>query len=333
MALPTIAVSMGDPAGIGPELVIKVLSDSSVYRRCRPVVVGDEGTLRDACRSFDAQPQIRLIDRIDKNSGSPLVIDVIRPEDLDISATRPGELSAAAGHAAARCLTTAFNLAMNGEVQGVVLAPMNKQAFHLAGYDDVDELEYLSKLVGGADPVLLGAVHPTLWTVAVTAHIPFRSIADRLTVDSIVRHIHLLHDVLQKVGAGDRPIAVAALNVHAGEGGLFGREEIDVIAPAIEAARCAGLAVEGPVPADTVFVRARDGDFAGVVCMYHDQANIARKLLATRSGATIFLGLPVVCATTAHGTAFDIVGQGVADPGSLRAALNYAAVLAPPPTS
>ncbi len=333
MTLPAIAVSMGDPAGIGPELVVKVLADPELYGRYRPLVVGDDRVIRDACRLLDARCEVRRIDDVGDASGSPTVIDVLRPTGLDVADVRPGELSAVAGSAAAHCLTTAFELAMAGAVQGIVLAPMNKQAFHLAGYADLDELAYLGRLTNCPEPVLLGAVNPSLWTVAVTTHVPFRAIADLITIERVVRHARLLHDVLRRIGAANSRVAVAALNVHAGEGGLFGREEIEVIAPAIEAARREGIDVEGPCPADTVFVRARAGDFAGVVCMYHDQANIARKLLATRSGATIFLGLPVVCATTAHGTAFDIVGQGVADPGSLRAALNYAAALALPPAS
>jgi 4-hydroxythreonine-4-phosphate dehydrogenase len=322
---------MGDPAGIGPEIVAKVLADPSVYALCEPVVVGDAGVLRDACRLIGSAATVTAPDRIGEEMGTPARIVVIRPEGLVVAGIGPGDLCAAAGRVAARSMRTAFELGVAGAVQGVVLAPMNKQAFHLAGYAEVDELEYLAKLADGADPVLVGAVNPALWTVIVTTHVPFRAIADLLTVERISRHIRLLAEVVRRVGAGDRPIAVAALNVHAGEDGLFGREEIEVIAPAIAAARGEGIDVIGPVPADTVFVRARDGEFAGVVCMYHDQANIARKLLATWQGATLFLGLPVVCGTTAHGTAFDIAGQGVADPGSLCAAVAYVAALVPSP--
>jgi 4-hydroxythreonine-4-phosphate dehydrogenase len=193
----------------------------------------------------------------------------------------------------------------------------------------MDELAYLADLTHSPAPSSVGFVERIL-TVAVTEHVPFRDVAGLITKERVLRSITGLHAAMTRLQGPGATMAVAALNVHGGEGGLFGREEIDEIGPAIEDARAAGLAVQGPIPADTVFVRARDGEFGGVVCMYHDQANIARKLLATRSGATLFLGLPVVCATTAHGTAFDKAGQGVAEPASLAMALRCVATLATP---
>ena len=167
-----------------------------------------------------------------------------------------------------------------------------------------------------------------VWAVAVTEHIPFKDIAPLITRVRVRRYIAHLQDALVKLGYAEPRIAVAALNPHAGEGGLFGSEEIDEIAPAVADARRDDIRVEGPVPADIVFKRALDGDFDGVVCMYHDQMNIARKLQPRGDIATLWMGLPVIGATTAHGTAFDIAGQGIADPGSLRVALDYAIRLA-----
>jgi len=225
------------------------------------------------------------------------------------------------------CLARAFQLAMDGQAQGVVAAPLHKEAFHLAGYDYPDELAYLADLSGSPDPVIMGVAR-SVWTVAVAEHVAFRDILALVKTNRILNRTRKMHDTLKQTGLAAPRIAVAALNVHAGEGGLLGREEIEEIGPAIQQAQDAGMDVEGPVPADMVFARAFKGDFDGVVCMHHDQANIARKLQPMNQGATIFVGLPVAYGTTAHGTAFDIAGRGIADPGSLQAALEYVVRLA-----
>jgi 4-hydroxythreonine-4-phosphate dehydrogenase len=208
-----------------------------------------------------------------------------------------------------------------------VAAPLHKEAFHLAGYSYPDELAYLADLSGSPDPVTMGVAR-SVWTVAVAEHVAFRDILGLITTDRILGLVHKMDDTLRRAGLTAPRIAVAALNVHAGEGGLLGREEIEVIGPAIQCAQRDGIDVQGSVPADMVFVRAFRGDFDGVVCMHHDQANIARKLQPMNQSATLFVGLPVAYGTTAHGTAFDIAGQGIADPGSLQAALQYVIRLA-----
>jgi 4-hydroxy-L-threonine phosphate dehydrogenase PdxA len=237
-----------------------------------------------------------------------------------------GKLDPAMGKAAALCLQMAFEMALAKEVDGVVSAPLNKEAFHLAGYQYADELEYLADLTESPETFMLGVAN-SIWTAIVTEHVPFRDIVDLIKKDRVLQISARLHDSLRKAGFSSPRIAVAALNVHAGEGGIFGREELDEIGPAIQEARRRGMDVQGPVPADIVFVRALEGDFDGIVFMYHDQANIARKLQPKGEGATVFMGLPVVCGTTAHGTAFDIAGRGIADPGSLQAALKYTVML------
>ena len=238
-----------------------------------------------------------------------------------------GKVDAAMGKSAAQCLELAYDLAMSGHVHGVVSAPMNKESFHLAGYHYYDELVWLAEVTQSAEPFLVGAMD-SMWTVTVTEHIPFKEIATLIQKERILTRTRQLYDVLVRVGFAEPRIAVAALNPHAGEGGLFGNEEIDEIAPAVRAAQQDDINAVGPIPADTVFLRTQAGEFDGVVCMYHDQANIARKLQPSRSGATLFMGLPVVCGTTAHGTAFDIAKQGVADAGSMRDALAYVVRLA-----
>jgi len=326
MDKPVIAITMGDAAGIGPELIVKTLSVGTVWDSCSPFVVGDPGVMRDICKVVGANLRFKAVERLSEASFSPPGIDVLCPEGLHIDCVPWGRVDPAMGRAAALCLKTAFGMAMEGEVQGVVSAPLNKEALHLAGYQYTDELAYLADLTNSHEAFMLGAILAivdSIWTITVTGHIPFRDVLDLIKKDRILWRIRKMNDVLKKVGFAEPRIAVAALNAHAGEGGLLGREEIDEIEPAIQEARVQGMNVEGPVPADMVFVRALAGDFDGIVCMYHDQANIARKLQPKRKGATIYMGLPVVCGTTAHGTAFDKAGKGIADPGSLEAALQY----------
>jgi len=323
MEKPTIAITMGDPAGIGPELIVKVLADKTVYEKCRPFIIGDAAVLRDICRVVGAELTFSTIENLAEARFSPPEIDVLHPAGLQLEQVTWGKLAPEMGEAVAECLRTAFELALAGEIQGIVSAPLNKEAFHLAGYDYRDELAFFADITGSADTFMMGVVEP-IWTVSATEHIAFKDIVALIKKDRILWYAGQMHQVLTRVGFNDPRIAVAALNPHAGEGGLFGREEIDEIEPAVREAQARGLKVEGPVPADMVFVRALAGDFDGVVCLYHDQANIARKLQPKETGATLHMGLPVICTTTAHGTAFDKAGQGICDPGSLAAALNYA---------
>jgi len=327
MRKPTIAIAMRDPTGIGPELIVKVLSDDSVSERCRPFIIGDLRTMRAAATALGSTLDFRPIDDLAGarfQQGAP---DVLNPPGLDLDPPLPPAVHPKLGEAAARYLALAYALALEARVDGVVMAPMNKESFRAAGYDFFDELQFLGELTGSADPFILGAAGP-VWAVAVTEHIPFKDIVGQMSVERVCRYIAHLQGVLRKLGYASPRIACAALNPHAGEGGLFGTEEIDIIAPAIAEAQTADIDVCGPVPADIVFKRALNGDFDGVVFMYHDQMNIARKLQPRADIATLWMGLPVIGATTAHGTAFDIAGQGIADPGSLRAALDYVIRLA-----
>lgn len=327
MSKPVIAITMGDASGIGPELIVKVLSDPAVYDRCQPFVVGDLRVMRDNAARLDSPMTFHQIDDLAQARFALDTVDVLSPAGFQLGDVAAPGVNPALGRAAALYLQTAFELAMAKQVQGVVSAPMNKESFHLAGYEYFDELEFLADITHSDETFILGSLGP-VWAVAVTEHIAFKDIVSHIKTGRVVRTIQRLNDVLDKVGFESPRIAVAALNPHAGEGGLFGREEIDEIAPAVEQVRAGGIQAEGPVPADIVFKRALDGDFDGVVCMYHDQMNIARKLQARQHIATLFMGLPVIGATTAHGTAFDIAGQGIADPGSLAAALDYAIKLA-----
>ncbi len=326
-AKPTIAIAMGDPAGIGPELIVKVLADRDIFERCRPIIIGDLLTMRNTAASLGATMRFRPIAELAEAQFQPLAPDVLAPPGFALGAPLPPAAHPKLGEAAGRYLALAYELAMEGGVDGVLMAPMNKESFRAAGYDYFDELQFLGELTGSEEPYILGAAGP-IWAVAVTEHIPFKDIVSQLSVERVCRYIEHLHSVLRKLGFASPRIACAALNPHAGEGGLFGREEIDIIAPAIGKAQSSDIDVSGPVPADIVFKRALEGDFDGVVCMYHDQMNIARKLQPRADIATLWMGLPVIGATTAHGTAFDIAAKGIADPGSLRAALDYVIKLA-----
>jgi 4-hydroxythreonine-4-phosphate dehydrogenase len=328
-----IAITMGDPTGIGPEIAVKTLARAAGRALCRPLLVGDPRVFVRAARTAGVELPMREVDDVARARFSPEVVDVLCPPEGRVGEWAFGQVDPAAADAAMRCLGYAFELALEGRVDGLVSTTLHKEAFHLASYDYSDELAYLEELASSRGLVAPGearmlGVAAGIWTIAVTGHVPFRAIADLVTEERVLSAIVALHETLLRADAAGSRIGVAALNVHAGEGGLYGREELDEIGPAVARARSHGIEAHGPVPADAVFARALAGDFEGVVFMYHDQANIARKLQPRGTGATVFLGLPVPCATTAHGTAFDIAGRGIADPGSFEAALRVTAQLA-----
>ncbi len=327
MRKPIIAVTMGDPNGIGPELVIKVLSDEDIYGYCRPLLVADPNAIAETAQAIGKEINIRSIMDVSEAEFSFSTLDILCPKGLQVPKIQWGVIDTAMGKGAAVCIEKAFRLAMENKVHGVISTTLNKEAFHNAGYDYLDELAYMAEITNSKDTTVMGVIDQ-FWTIPVTEHLPFREIADRITRNRVLKCIEFLNDALRRVGKQKPRLAVAALNVHAGEGGLFGNEEMEEISPAIEIARSNGIIAAGPFPADTIFVTVLNEKYDGVVCMYHDQANIPRKLLATRTGVTLFMGLPVPCATTAHGTAFDIAGKGVADPGSLANGLKYTAMLA-----
>jgi len=327
MQPPIIALTMGDPAGIGPELVVKLLAEEAVYRKCRPFVIGDLAVMQEIAQMLRSPLRFRAIEDLSDARFTPGEVDVLQPEGLPPGHAPWGSINAQMGQAAALCLTTGMELGQAGQVHGMVAAPMSKEAFHLAGYNYMDELAYLAGLTRSRDTFTAGLVG-RFWTASVTEHIAFRDIAGLITRPRVLAAIRRLDALLRGVGRSNAKIAVAALNPHGGEGGMLGDEENAEISPAIRDAWALGIDARGPFPADTLFIRAAAEGFDAVLCLYHDQANIARKLLATWDGATIFAGLPIYCATTAHGTAFDKAGQGVAEPGSLRTALNCVAALA-----
>jgi 4-hydroxythreonine-4-phosphate dehydrogenase len=220
-------------------------------------------------------------------------------------------------------------MARNNRIDAIVSTPFNKEAFHMAGFTAMDDMTYFEQCFEAGSSAYMAGEVAGLWVTTVTFHIAFRKIADEITAPAVFDKIQALHHVMQSVKASPDRIGVAALNVHAGEGGMFGREEIDIIEPAIEKARADGHEVVGPVPADSIFPNALKGAYSGVVCMYHDQANIARKILGrNQPGVTLYLGLPKPVVTVPHGTAYDIAWKGVANHEMIARAIKTAAALA-----
>ena len=315
MKSPRIAITMGDAAGVGPEIVMKSLAHAEVYGFCKPLVIGDAERLREAGRICGSKLKVPSdVECIDLK---------LIPKDLAW-----GRLSAAAGEGAFQFVKLAATLAMEGRVEAICTAPLNKEALHAAGHYYPGHTELLAELTGTPE-VSMMLTAPKLRVIHVTAHMGLLDAIARIEPGLVERTIVRGHEVLAKAGLARRKIGVCGINPHAGENGLFGRgEEESKIAPAIAACRARGIDVEGPLPADTLFFRAARGDFDMVVAMYHDQGHGPVKVLGLESGVNITVGLPVIRTSVDHGTAFDIAGTGLADERSMLEALRQAAELA-----
>lgn len=330
MELPIIAVTMGDAAGVGPEVVMKSLAHDWVYAQCRPLVIGDAARLREAGKISDTELNVRSIamGELDKAVYEPGTVNCIDlkmiPPDLPW-----GKLSAVAGDAAYRYVEVAAKLAMDGKVAAICTAPLNKEALQAGGHKFPGHTELLAALTG-TEEVSMMLTTPKMRVVHVTTHIGLIDAIAKIEPGLVERTIARGHAALEKAGIKNPKIAVCGVNPHAGENGLFGYgEEETKIAPAIAACRAKGWNVEGPLPADTVFFRAQRGDFDLVVAMYHDQGHGPVKALGLESGVNITIGLPVIRTSVDHGTAFDIAGTGKADERSMLEALRSAIELSP----
>jgi 4-hydroxythreonine-4-phosphate dehydrogenase len=313
---PRIGFLLGDPNGIGPEIAIKVLARPQNVERADLVIYADPAVLMAGERV--AQQHVRLV--TSGSRGASLHALSLLGDD----AITPGESTAAGGRVALGALTAAAADARAGMLDGIVFAPLNKHALRLAGLTQEDELRYLQVFFGVDGFVSEFNITGDLWTSRVTSHIPLKDVSSALTHEGIVQAVDIVARYVRASGKAMPRIAVAALNPHAGDGGSLGREEIDLITPAVRAARerSGGAPIEGPLPADTVFVAARRGDYDAVVSMYHDQGQIAMKLMGFDRGVTLHGGLPVPVATCASGTAYDIVGRNAANAEGLQAALD-----------
>ncbi len=319
---PLIAVTMGDPTGIGPEIIVKTFSEPDFTERNRAVVVGDAVILERAAKLLGLSLRVNLVSGPEEGRYEPGMVDVIPASDL--AEDLPfGKLDARAGAAAFEYVRRAIELAMNGSVAAVATAPLNKEAMHLGGHKYPGHTEILAELTGTEDYAMM-LVAEDLRVIHVSTHVALREAIERATPERELAVIHLAHDALKKLGVEEPRIAVAGLNPHAGENGLFGTEDAEKIRPAVERAREEGLDASGPHPPDTVFSQAKKGRFDIVVVQYHDQGHIPIKLLGFETGVNVTVGLPFFRTSVDHGTAFDISGTGEADHSSMKAALDLA---------
>jgi len=325
--IPKIAIVMGDATGIGPELVAKSLSTEETRRLCRPAVIGDARVMAEAIRLTQVPLKIVTCLNWDEVSGRAGLMEMFDLANLDPKEYQMGKVSSRAGKACLQYVEFAVDQLRKGQAEAMVFAPLNKLAMSLGGSPFKGELNHLASLTKAELYGEINFLEP-LWTSRVTSHIGFREICDQLTPGRISQAITLLHRTMQRAGMENPRIGVAALNPHGGEEGLFGPEEENIIRPAVERAKAEGMEISGPFPADTIFVRARKGEFEGIVTMYHDQGQIATKLLGFDRGVTVAGGLPVIVTTPAHGTAHDIAGKGIADLGAFQSALRIAVRMA-----
>lgn len=327
-ATPIVAVTMGDGAGVGPEIVVEAVVSPDVLAVCRPVVIGDLGRLRQAAAIRGVEATFNVVADVADAAYEDGVIDVVDlgllPEDLPW-----GRLSPVAGDAAFQYIRVACEAAMAGKVQAICTAPLNKEALHAGGHVFPGHTEMLAQLMG-IDEVSMMLSTPKLKVIHVTTHVGLIDAVRRIEPGLVERTIRRGNEALVRAGNPQPKIGVAAINPHAGENGLFGNgEEAEKIAPGVEAARADGIDAVGPLPADTLFFLAGRGDYDLVVAMYHDQGHGPVKVLGIEAGVNITVGLPVIRTSVDHGTAFDIAGTGKADVASMIEALRQAAELAP----
>lgn len=319
---------LGDPTGIGPEIAAKVLASGAVADAARVVVIGDARVLKLGMRDAGVQMPYSVYRRIEDVPWPSPSVPVVDLGNCDPERLPRGEASADAGRVCGETLEQMIALARDRRLDAVSFAPLNKAALHRGGWRFPDEHQMFAKLTGHTGFFGEMNVIPEFATFRVTSHVSLRQAIELITPERIEAALRLADATLRALGHHPPRIGVAALNPHCGENGLFGDEEIRIIRPTIERLRADGIDATGPISSDTVFLKARRGDFDGVVMMYHDQGQIATKLLGFNKGVTVTAGLETVFTTPAHGTAFDIVGQGKADPGALAYALRLAARLA-----
>ncbi len=324
---PVVAVAMGDPAGISPELTAALLSDREIVSRAQLVVFGDRRVLAAGAAVAKVAPDVAFAASPDGPvpGDKPLFVDL---GNLDPASIRTAEASLAGGTFSSDNFRRALCLAAASRADAVFFTPFNKAAMRMAypGYDD--EIRFVRDAIGSDAQASEFNILGGLWNARVTSHISLKEVAAAITPQRILEALLLADACLREAGFDPPRIAVAALNPHAGDGGNFGREEIEVIGPAVAAAEAQGLGVQGPYPSDTVFLRAKNGDFDAVLTMYHDQGQIAMKLMGFDRGVTLIGGFPFPICTPAHGTAYEIAGKGIANTGASRAALLLAIEMA-----
>ncbi len=323
---PRIAITMGDVAGIGPEITLKSLADPRAGQWCVPLVIGDARVLERAMDATGTRLAIRRIVRAADAAGATGTIDVLDDPTIDMAGHRWGEIDPGYGDAAVRWTREAGRLCLAGEIDGMVSAPLNKEAMHAAGHAFEGQTEILGDMTCSKPAMVM--VVDRMRLMLFTNHMALRAVCEYLRTDRVLDRLVLADAALRDMGIERPKIAVAGLNPHAGESGAFGREELDAIRPAIEAARARGIDAQGPFPADTVFLKARDGVYDMTLALYHDQGLMAVKLVGFGRVVTLLIGLPLIRTSTGHGTAFDIAGKNIADHVNLLEAVRVASEVA-----
>jgi|SRR5680860_73272 len=324
---PVIGVPLGDAAGIGPEIVAKAASNGVLLQYAQPIIVGDERTLKrgmEIAKVAFEYKRAYTIEEAVKLSGLVLLDTQL----MDAYSIEMGKINPVCGQDAANNVKYCVEYCKLGYMQGICFAPNNKKAMKLAGFvlnGAIDLLANFFEYVGyrGEFNVL-----NNVWTSRVTSHIPVQDISKNLTIEGITRSINLVYKTLIRAGVENPRIAIAALNPHGGEGGTCGLEEVEIIAPAVEQSKLQGINVFGPFPADTLFIKMFEGEYDAAVTMFHDQGQIAMKLKGFDNGVTVMAGLPYPVTTCSHGTAFDVAGKGIANPGALESAYKLVATMA-----
>lgn len=331
---PILGITMGDPASIGPEITVKALSDPAIYEKCSPIIIGDAAVMEAAVGIVGKDVKINAVSDVKEAKFEFGTIDVYDMKLVDMDKLERGVVSAMAGNAAFQYVKKVIELAMNHEVDATVTNALNKEAMNLAGHHYSGHTEIYAEYTGTKKYTMMLA-HENLRVVHVSTHVSLREACDRVKKDRVLEVIRIADQACKELGIKEPKIGVAGLNPHSGEKGMFGREEIEEITPAIEAAKGEGIIVDGPVPPDTVFSKARGGWYDIVVAMYHDQGHIPLKVVGfvynqaeqkwdAVAGVNITLGLPIIRASVDHGTAFDQAGKGVANELSLINAMDYA---------
>lgn len=331
---PILGITMGDPASIGPEITVKALSDPAIYEKCSPIIIGDAAVMEAAAGIVGKDVKINAVSDVKEAKFEFGTIDVYDMKLVDMDKLERGVVSDMAGNAAFQYVKKVIELAMNHEVDATVTNALNKEAMNLAGHHYSGHTEIYAEYTGTKKYTMMLA-HENLRVVHVSTHVSLREACDRVKKDRVLEVIRIADQACKELGIKEPKIGVAGLNPHSGENGMFGREEIEEITPAIEAAKGEGIIVDGPVPPDTVFSKARGGWYDIVVAMYHDQGHIPLKVVGfvynqaeqkwdAVAGVNITLGLPIIRASVDHGTAFDQAGKGVANELSLINAMDYA---------
>ncbi|MFL5739396.1 MAG: 4-hydroxythreonine-4-phosphate dehydrogenase PdxA [Flavisolibacter sp.] len=337
MKKPIIAITMGDPASIGPEIAVKALLNENVTSICKPLIVGDSSVFEQIIQKLQLKASVNTVHSVSEAKFKDGIIDVFDLNNTDISQLKFGEISHMAGHASFEAVRKAIELAMNGEVDATVTGPINKKSINEAGHHFAGHTEIYAHFTHTKKYAML-LVEEHLKVIHVSTHVSLRQACDLVKKDRILEVVDLLYHGLIQLGEENLKIGVAGLNPHAGDNGLFGTEDDLEIKPAVEEARKKGYDVEGPVPPDTLFAKAATGAYGGVVAMYHDQGHIPFKLngftwnakkkqMESVKGVNITMGLPIIRTSVDHGTAFEIAGKGIASPDAMVLAIQSAVQL------